>query len=135
VEEAFGAKLPADYLAFLLQYNGGRPTPDTVDIDGLPGSPTDIQVFFGIDRPVETSNLEWNLQVIRHRLPNFGGLPIAFDSGGSWFCLAAPGGGKAEVVFCDMPGASFYKATQDVSFYKVAPDFSAFTDKIRNGDH
>jgi hypothetical protein len=124
LEEAVGAKLPADYLEFLLLNNGGLPTPDAVDIEGLPGSPTDIQVFFGIDRAIETSNLAWNLQVIRDRLPNFHALPIACDSGGNLFCLTAPKVGKAEVVYCDMPGASFYK---------VAPDFSSFTNKIRYG--
>ena len=135
LEEDFGAKLPADYLEFLLLNNGGSPTPDTVDIDGMPGSPTDIQVFFGIDRAFESSNLAWNLQVIRDRLPNLDALPIACDSGGNWFCLTAPKAGKTEIVFCDMPGGSFCKVTPGISVYKVAPDFSAFTNKIRHGDH
>jgi hypothetical protein len=133
LEEAFGAKLPADFLEFLLLNNGGTPSPDTVDIEGLPGSSTDIQTFFGIDRAIETCNLAWNLQLIRDRLPNFHALPIACDSGGGLFCLTAPKAGKAEVLYCDIPSSSFYKGALDVSFYKVAPDFSSFTNKIRYG--
>jgi hypothetical protein len=135
LEEAFGAKLPADYREFLLLNNGGLPTHDTVDIDGMPGSPTDIQVFFGIDTDIASSDLAWNLQVIRDRLPGFDALPIACDSGGNLFCLTAAKAGKAEIVFCDMPGGSFYKVTPGISVYKVAPDFSAFTNKIRHGVH
>ena len=45
VEAELGAKLPGDYRAFLLNYNGGRPVPDTVAVDSAPGTPTDVQVF------------------------------------------------------------------------------------------
>ncbi|HEX4505386.1 MAG TPA: SMI1/KNR4 family protein [Alphaproteobacteria bacterium] len=135
LEKEFGAKLPEDYLEFLSLNDGGRPTPGTVDIEGLPGSPTDVQEFFGMHGASGSSNILWNLEVIRDRLPNFHALPIACDSGGSLFCLTPSQAGKSEVVYCDMPGSSFYKATQDISVYKVAPDFRSFMNKIRNWVH
>ncbi|MBR1282608.1 SMI1/KNR4 family protein [Bradyrhizobium sp. AUGA SZCCT0177] len=125
VEAAIGGKLPASYKDFLLKNNGGRPVPDTIDIDRLPGSPTDIQIFFGIGRGVETSNLSWNIKFARERLPDHRLLPIACDSGGNIFCLGIPGQFSGGIVYCDLTGA------EPVKPYEVAPTFEAFLEKIR----
>ena len=45
-EHDFGISFPKSYRRFLLEHNGGRPDPDTIDIPGHPQSPTDVQVFF-----------------------------------------------------------------------------------------
>jgi hypothetical protein len=52
LEAELDAKLPSAYREFLLTYNGGTPTPSTVDVPGAAGTPTDVQVFFGIGRSV-----------------------------------------------------------------------------------
>ena len=124
VETAIGGKLPASYRDFLLKHNGGRPRPDTIDIDRLPGSPTDIQIFFGVGRGVETSNLSWNIKFIRERLPEHPLLPIARDSGGNIFCLDILGEFSGGVVYCDLSGV-------DARPYEVASTFEAFLEKIR----
>ena len=125
VEAAIGGKLPASYKDFLLKNNGGRPVPDTIDIDRLPGRPTDIQVFFGIERGVETSNLSWNIKFASERLPDHRLLPIACDSGGNIFCLNVLGEFSGGIVYCDLTGA------EPVKSYEVAPTFEAFLEKIR----
>jgi hypothetical protein len=46
-EERIGHRLPEPYRRFLLKNNGGRPPMgvSTIDIDQLPGSPTDVGDF------------------------------------------------------------------------------------------
>jgi hypothetical protein len=37
-----GMILPEQYRQFLLEFNGGTPTPDTVNVEGLPGGSADV---------------------------------------------------------------------------------------------
>lgn len=124
IEAELGARLPDSYRRFLLNYNGGAPTPDTVDIPGAPGTPTDVQVFFGISRSVKSSDLSWNLLMIGDRCPSSHVLPIACDSGGNLFCLKVNHGVATEVIYCDLD-------TTDCVSYLVAPSFEDFIDKLR----
>src|SRR5882762_5438868 len=87
LEAELGAVLPDSYREFLLLYNGGVPTPGTVDVSGLRGTPTDVQEFFGIATSLESSDLSWNLSLLSERCVGFRALPIACDSGGNLFCL------------------------------------------------
>jgi hypothetical protein len=122
LEKKMTARLPETYRRFLVRNNGGLPTPDTVDVPGAPGSPTDVQVFFGIGRDVETSDLEWNLKTFEGRIAERL-LPIACDSGGNLFCLALSGDDAGQVSYCDLEGSG--------NPYAIAPDFDAFLGKIR----
>jgi cell wall assembly regulator SMI1 len=126
-ERELGARLPADYRQFLLTHNGGRPELDVVDIEGLPGSPTDVQVFFGIRRKFESSQLPWNLQLIAKRCPGQRVLPIACDSGGNLFCLQESDGGASSVVYLDMTNAA-------CTSYAVASTFGEFLQKLQTLD-
>lgn len=123
IEKLIGADLPEDYRRFLLAYNGGIPTPNVIDINGLPGSPTDVQVLFGINRETESSNLEWNFNLIVDRCQNLRLLPIACDSGGNLFCLKMHSATAIEVVYCDLDD-------MDCSLYPVAMSFNAFMRKL-----
>lgn len=127
LEAELAAALPNSYREFLLLYNGGTPTPDTVDVPEAPGTPTDVQVFFGIDRPVESSGLSWNLSLVGERLPGFDVLPIACDSGGNLFCLKIELGIATEVIYCELDAA-------DCGSYTVAPSFEEFIAKLRPFD-
>jgi hypothetical protein len=88
------------------------------------GCPIDVQVFFGIGREVDTSNLAWNLAFIGERCPNHQVLPIACDSGGNLFCLEIKDGIAAKVVYCDLDGP-------ECVFYKVASSFESFLKSLR----
>jgi hypothetical protein len=125
IEAAIGRELPASYRAFLLQENGGLPTPDTVDIEPAPGSPTDVQVFFGIGRDVKSSELSWNVDLMSKRCPNHRPLPVARDSGGNLFCLDLFREFSGGVMYCDL-------SASEIAFYEVAPDFESFLRKIRD---
>lgn len=125
IEVVLGNKLPATYRDFLLRHNGGLPTPDTVDIALLPGSPTDIQVFFGVGREVKSSDLSWNIRLLNERLSTRRYLPVACDSGGGVFCLDFLGASSGEVVYLDL------RRGADALAYPVAATFDAFLGKIR----
>ena len=124
VEGKLKMQLPDVYRRFLLINNGGIPSPDVVDIDDLPGSPTDVQVFFGIDRDIVSSNLLWNYQLFSERLPNSNCIPIACDSGGNLFCVCLSGFKAGSIVYCSLDNP-------ELILYPVAEDFEAFLGKLR----
>lgn len=122
-EKQLNACLPQPYRQFLLKNNGGVPSPDTIDIDGLKGTPTDVQVFFGIGRVVESSNIIWNKVAFKDWLPN-NFLPIACDSGGNLFCITFSGADTGVVTYIECSGPN-------PIYYVVARDFNSFEAKIR----
>lgn len=115
--------LPAAYRAFLLAYNGGSPKPNIVAVGDAPDGPTDIQTFFGLNRPTQSSNILWNLtnfdiDVQGHKL-----LPIACDSGGNLFMIETAR--DPYLVF-------YYDWTnEEPTLYEVAPGFDEFLAGVR----
>ena len=124
LEKALGARLSDAYANFLMINNGGMPEPDVIDVVGMHGSPTDVQVFFGIGRDIQSSDLFWNLSVITERCPNQRMLPIACDSGGNPFCLKVKRGIASEVAYCDLDDPN-------CKIYYVAKNFDEFLAKLR----
>jgi hypothetical protein len=128
-EERIGHRLPEPYRRFLLKNNGGRPPMgvSTIDIDQLPGSPTDVGDFFGISDPPVSCDIEWNIHALENRISSHL-LPIADDSGGNIFCISLSQPDFGAVVYCDFDptwhlGGAVY--------YSVAPDFDNFLERIR----
>jgi hypothetical protein len=124
IEAQAGIRLPDEYKTFLLRYNGGRPRPSAFPIQGLVNNPFGvIQVFFGIDDPVESCNLDWNIKTLGRRLPaNL--FPIACDDGGDIVCLSLSGDDVGSVLFWDCydePDEPSY-----VNVYRIAESFPAF---------
>lgn len=132
-ERDLGISLPDPYRRFLLRTNGGRPPSekDTVDVEGLPGSPTDLHFLFGLGDPVKSCELRWNKETLRERIPN-NRLAIASDSFGSVFCISLVGADRGAVLFCDLQSV-YANFEADPEFYPVAPDFDAFLNKLREG--
>jgi hypothetical protein len=119
-ERKLGTSLPEQYRRFLAAHNGGIPDPSGIAIDKLPGSPTDVQEFFGIDREGDTTNLAWYITEASDRFPR-GTLPVACDSGGNLFCLVLDGRQKGSVVYADL---------SEGMVYPVAETFDAFLKMI-----
>lgn len=111
-------QLPHEYRAFLLETNGGIPDPDIVEVHGAPGSPTDVQVLFGIARRVDSSDLLWNREEFSDRL-EARLLPIACDSGGNLFCLSLSGNDSGSVLYVDLEQSAPVE-------YRVAETFGEF---------
>ncbi|MDY7228506.1 SMI1/KNR4 family protein [Hyalangium rubrum] len=124
-ETKHGLALPASYREFLLATNGGRPERDLVAITGLESqSPGRIHLFFGLNDPVVSCNLDWNLEVFRDRIPA-GLLPIATTEGADKLCLSIAG---------EHPGAIFYwdgyAPAGERNLYRLAEDFTAFLSSL-----
>lgn len=131
-ERALGVILPEPYRKFLLQTNGGMPSPerDVVDVAGLPGGGSaDVQVFYRIGGAVESSELRWNRDSLSERIPD-NLLAIAKDSGGNVFCLSLEGAERGAILYCDLQSV-YGNFEADPDFYPVAPDFDAFLNKLR----
>ena len=87
-ETMLGASLPAEYRAFLLRTNGGQPDPPCFPVDGWENNPLgDVQLFLGLDAPIESCDLRWAVEVLADRLPA-GLLPIAWSNCGDAVCLS-----------------------------------------------
>ena len=135
--EAFiGYDLPPDFRAFLLKHNGGQPGLVVIDVEGLPGTPASVHVFFGLDRapPFEFYNLEWRFRAcpgqIRSDL-----CPFACDDGGNLYCLVLSGRDRGMVYHVDLnpqTGAIWYgrPEPEDRCEYRVAESFSDFLGKL-----
>ncbi|NNB93714.1 SMI1/KNR4 family protein [Corallococcus exiguus] len=100
-EQRYGLKLLPPLREFLLATNGGRPERDLFKLQGLPGNPIGrIHFFFGLNDPVESCNLDWNLEVFQDRLPP-GLLPIATTEGADKVCLSVTGATAGQVFYWD----------------------------------
>ncbi|MCG9060230.1 SMI1/KNR4 family protein [Laribacter hongkongensis] len=126
LEADFSIKLPGDYREFLLLNNGGtlNQNKNTIDILNMADSPTDVQVLFGIGRGVASSNINWNIELIRDYGENTNLVPFACDSGGGLFCLMASNN-NYEVVYFDIN-------SPDKFIYSIANGFSEFLKMIRS---
>ena len=132
LEREISIRLPGEYRAFLLKYNGGRPSPGAFPIQGLANNPFgNIQVFFRIGGPIESSNLDWEYNVFAGRIPaNL--LAIACDDCGDLICLSLFGPDAGSVVFWDIlnePDEPTY-----ANVYPVADSFEEFLEGIYEAD-
>ena len=124
LESDLGVTLPASYKAFLLRFNGGLPAPDTFPIEGMPKNPSGIvQEFFGVDCPIESSNLKWFYGVFKTDSPaNL--FPIACTPSGDVICVSLWGSDAGAVVLWD-----YYATPSPTSYanvYRVARTFDEF---------
>ncbi|MDB6066538.1 MAG: uncharacterized protein JWR26_2746 [Pedosphaera sp.] len=125
----WGGSLPQCYRDFLLQHNGGRPAKSVFPIVGFSkGSFGSIQVFFGLNTVVETSDLNW---AIENRIPPFpaGLLEIACTDGSDLVCIDT----KSEnvpVYFLDHRPSWGNGIWRPEALYFVAASFSEFLSKL-----
>lgn len=119
-ESHFGIQLPADYLAFLREYNGGYPTRSVFHLKQFPpGYPAeseyDINLFFYLD---DNRTGNYNLWKVTERFRPFigkTGLPIAED-------------GFGDIIFIDTKTGQVLYATHEADFEKavIADNFMEF---------
>ena len=119
LESSIGFTLSSDYREFLLKYNGGQPTLNEVKIHDFPQSPTDVQVFFGINRSVKTSDICWYVSEFPDIITRIG-VPIACDSGGALFILSP----NKSVVY-------LLPFDHESKVYAVASTFSVFWESLK----
>ena len=120
--------LPDSYRAFLLKHNGGRPVPEAFPIRGMKDNPVgSIHSFLGVDQRIESNNLMWTHQTLKHRLPpNL--LAVAYTDTGDSICISLFGKDKGAVVLWDIQNEPQVPSYANVYF--VADDFQTFLDTI-----
>lgn len=88
LERELGVTLTTDYRIFLMKHNGGRPDPRFFPVRGLDGNLfRGIQIFFGVDSKIKSTNVDWNYLTYLGRIPR-NLLPIACDDEGNLICLS-----------------------------------------------
>jgi hypothetical protein len=127
LETSLGLLLPTSYRRFLSSRNGG--TPGSVCIDIPRFGETDVQVFFGIGREIESSSIDWNIDTLKERLDD-GLVPIACDSGGNVFCLSLRSADEGAVIYCDLESV-FGDYGKAPPMYPVALDFDQFLGRLQ----
>lgn len=132
LEAELGFALREDYRSFLLRYNGGRPNPSFFPIRGLDLNPFGgIHYFFGVTRPIASSNVGWMHKTLKGRMPREL-LPIAGDGSGNIICLSRAGVNEGTVYYWDHD-AEHSPATYG-NVYFIAESFDAFLDSIHFQD-
>jgi cell wall assembly regulator SMI1 len=136
-EESIGATLPADYRAFLLAHNGGRPKPELFDIRwddpelASGGSTSRVDVF----RSLGEGSLELTkaVRAFHGRIP-IGMLPIATDPFGNEVLLGLDAARRGQVFFWlhDLPPE--YEETDPATLGFVAPSFDEFVASLREDE-
>jgi hypothetical protein len=130
LESQLGFQLPLSYKNFLKKFNGGIPsnggTSDLnvwcINVLGFPGNSTDVQVFFGFNKAVASSNILWRFSFIHETLPDNNLLPFACDSGGSLFCFQLSNEAQEpKIVYWD-----FSAEEGEWPIYPVAENFNHF---------
>jgi cell wall assembly regulator SMI1 len=128
-EKKIGMIFPEDYRQFMLLNNGGIPCQDVIDIKEFPGKTTDVQVFFRIGGSIESSELLWNISLIKEVYLNKKLIPIAGDSSGAIFCIDISDKNNADVVFYDWGFLQKNQVYREI--YHVANSFYEFIMKMR----
>ena len=130
LEKKLGKHLTREYKAFLMQYNGGRPNPDTFPIqaDFSGGDMGSIQFFLGIYQPIESNNLEWAYNAYVDDLP-LNIIPIALIGyEDDAVCLSIGGSDQGYVYYWDSQGEGSSKNDNDL--YLVATTLQKFLDNL-----
>lgn len=127
VSSAIGLDFPADYKNFLLKYNGGSPDPDAITIKEHEEEVGTVQLFFGIDREIESSCLKWVYDELRDRIPD-SYLPIACSDTGDIFCLVLSKNQYSSVVFWDATNEKDKNSLDNI--YEIADSFSRFLELL-----
>ncbi|MBN3575899.1 SMI1/KNR4 family protein [Vibrio neptunius] len=113
-------EFPTSYQEFLLKFNGGSPSPDAFPIKEYSEEVGGVQVFFGIDREIESSCLIWNYNEYKSRLPD-SYIPIACSDTNDLICLVLSEAQYGKVVFWD---AQDERSRNDLgNIYQVADSF------------
>jgi SMI1-KNR4 cell-wall len=128
LERERGVTLPADYRAFLAEYDGGRPEPCSFRVPSHEEEYFDVQVHFGLSRAVETSNVAWNSWQYRSGLGE-GLLPIGCTDTNDLLLLGLVGNRRGRIMFWDAMASS-----RGEGIHEVAPGFRAFLDGLSDVD-
>lgn len=128
LENSQQIKLPADYRKFLLEYNGGRPVPDSFYFKGKTRG-SSVDWFLGTDES-ESNSFTAYLKIYKNRIPrNF--FPIASDPGDNLICISVRGSDQGSIYFWDYEGETESNGASDYSnIIPIADSFEEFLNNL-----
>lgn len=130
VEKKYACQLPYDYRKFLLQNNGGFPSPDCVTFkEAGRETASDVFCFFAIGDERAWASMEWHYDTYSGRLPK-DTLPIARDSCGNLWLLTVGGESSGSVFFWDHGSYATFDETDLDNWPRVATSFQEFCDNL-----
>jgi len=128
-ESDWGGNLPQSYKDFLLRNNGGRPDKSVFPIAGFSeGSFGSIQVLFGLNTIVKSSDLRWRIKNRTSRFPA-GLLEIACTDGSDLVCIDTEAE-NVPVDFLDHIPSWGNGIWKPEALYFVAASFPEFLSKL-----
>jgi hypothetical protein len=95
-----GVLLPPDYKQFLLNSNGGYPTPNVFEVPEWHGHGNSVMSFYGIHDGPKVKRLDWACEVYDERIPA-DLIPIAYDANGNAICIGWKGEREGKIYFWD----------------------------------
>jgi SMI1 / KNR4 family (SUKH-1) len=130
VEKKYSFQLPADYRKFLLENNGGFPSPNcaTFTEDGRKTA-SDVFCYFAIGDKRPWASMEWHLDTFAPRLPK-DTIPIARDSCGNLWLLAVGNKNAGSVFFWDHGSFATFDETDLINWPRVAESFPQFRENL-----
>jgi len=130
-EALLGTRLPDEYRQFLLQHNGGKPTPSVFMISADEGDAMLHHVYGLHDGPLHI-RLDRARQTYLDRMPR-SLFPIADDPGGNAICLGISGNERGKVYFWDheMEADEGDEPTFE-NVYLVAESFASFLKSLKD---
>jgi hypothetical protein len=133
LETRLGTRLPEEYRQFLLDFNGGRPSPACFKLALRAGPYTDSMVDWFLSVHVaDKSNIDTVLGWLENRKPPVL-LPIAIDPGGNIVMLGIKGDVRGKVYFWHQdyePGNDHDWSNIDL----IADSFDAFMSGLKPND-
>jgi SMI1/KNR4 family protein SUKH-1 len=130
LEKKHACRLPDDYRTFLLENNGGFPSPNCVTFTEV-GHTTasDVFCFFAIGDKRPWASMEWNYDAFHGRLPK-STLPIARDSCGNLWLLTVDNENFGHILFWDHGSYDTFNETDLHNWPHVAESFQEYREHL-----
>jgi hypothetical protein len=131
VEKTYGLQLAGDYRKFLLENNGGFPSPNCVTFTTDAGRKTasDVFCYFAVGDHRPWASMEWHFDTFSDRLPK-NTVPIARDSCGNLWLLEVGGENHDSIFFWDHGSYDTFDETDLGNWPRIATSFQEFRDKL-----
>ena len=130
LERSLDLELNREHRDLLLRHNGGVPALQVVDVPGLDDSPVLVHEFVGLGLEPESSNLDWVISTVGHRLPAQA-VPLAWDGAGGVFFYCC---GRSSIFFGDLNSVAFEAEGAKAPCYEVSRSLEAFLGQLRDFD-
>ena len=131
LEKELAIDLPESYTEFLLQTNGGEPSPDEFIVPRWEGEASAVSFFFSISGD-KGAGLKSEILSFKARIPD-SIIPIGTDPGGNLICIGIDDANRGKVYFWDHEDELDENGESKLDFsntYLVAGSFDEFLENL-----